>query len=803
MGIRAMKRNPMGQVLIGILFSVGLVCLPVDTMSTQDASTENAVLERTELFPLVDSLVEVGEASAPPEGIEPALINGAIHDLMEKPQTDRRAKDVSSAIHKLMNDPVVDPRQRKAYQKAGAIVHAIQGKLEGALKTVVEEQLFVATHVTSKDVAKAESVAKEAHDLAHAAGEAVMEAAKSHGVGCQDTHPGLCAGIQVQGHCGIKQYATACPLACHVCTAPLKFDNDDQQKEEALKQAEEKGGKAAIAKVRENAEKTRIKMKAAVNKQIMKVKIAKAKVDTAQETVERARILEEGMRSASEREEKAAAKMVLKAKAKAKLAKEKMEKDKKKKPVEKKPDDSAVKGEKSKEKEEEDELKKEGDRLKKNEKTQKEEEKKVKKLKKSRAAVGGQLDKVIKQREELEVKKKEAGEAKKLAEKLSGKEGEKMKKTIQKSTRDKAVYDNKIKYKRMKLQDKINQQTEQEGILNAKREKKEIVSKEERKQLQQLTAPGEEKRVKVSLMTADKDIKDLHAKFKRKASEYAHLGLQWTVPAEMNHQEAKAEKSKEIAEKYLTKLDKENNSPAAQELRKNELYAKEMVSMEDARFRALKKASDFEKKEVKKLEEDEKKRVETMKKEIGVSQKTAEKVLKDAADKEKKDQKAVKKEEENIKKTQDAAAKDTVTDEQITSAEASLDKSNLQVKREKRAIARKEKKIRKAKGKIVKAEEALAKEKTAAKAAAEQAKEANAVKMAKDKAVVENAKAVEKIASDKVKEEGMRSASEREEKAAAKMVLKAKAKAKLAKEKMEKDKKKKPVEKKPDDSAVK
>ena len=61
--------------------------------------------------------------------------------------------------------------------------------------------------------------------------------------------------------------------------------------------------------MKENAVKTRMKLKAAVNKQVMKVKIAKAKVETALEEVERSRILEEGMRSASEREEKAAAKM--------------------------------------------------------------------------------------------------------------------------------------------------------------------------------------------------------------------------------------------------------------------------------------------------------------------------------------------------------------------------------------------------------------------------------------------------------------------------------------------------------------
>merc|ERR1712216_104609 len=85
------------------------------------------------------------------------------------------------------------------------------------------------------------------------AGTAMERAAKAR-AGCVDSHPGICAGVKVQGHCGIKDYAKACKLSCHLCTMTPAFVMGSHR-EKRHKAEVEKAGKHAAKKMARHEDK--------------------------------------------------------------------------------------------------------------------------------------------------------------------------------------------------------------------------------------------------------------------------------------------------------------------------------------------------------------------------------------------------------------------------------------------------------------------------------------------------------------------------------------------------------------------
>merc|ERR1712230_197907 len=100
-------------------------------------------------------------------------------------------------VERLLKNPIIDPRTEKAYKRAAESVEKSKKKIKAKLANV-EEMTIVADKL---------------------AGGAMERAAKAR-AGCIDSHPGICTGVKLEGHCGIKAYAKACPLSCHLCSTP-------------------------------------------------------------------------------------------------------------------------------------------------------------------------------------------------------------------------------------------------------------------------------------------------------------------------------------------------------------------------------------------------------------------------------------------------------------------------------------------------------------------------------------------------------------------------------------------------------
>jgi len=740
-------RGRRSLLLAGFLVAVFLVCLPTGTTGASvEDRTSTAVAElggerAPSDFP---DFLEVGEGARVNE-------DGSKAHPGDK-AVRKRQRQVLKKIDKLMNLPEVNYFQAKAYLEAGPKINKIEYHIKDELMALMQMKAL-SNHMSVNKVKAAMHVEQLVDSWAREAGELVMEASssKASASACKDSHPGLCAGIQVQGHCGIEEYAKACPLSCHRCKREhfvrLIGDSPDERKQ---KQAEERGGKKAAEQVREKFLKKEAKLRATIIKEKAQLKMAQHAASAAEEAIESTKITASKLKQAPEKVEKSAKKRALKAKAQAKVASEKLKKDKEK-PKAGKVDASQVKTAKAKEKEKEEKVKARQKDLKKTRDKKKKDEKAVKDLEKKKASAIGDMDAVRKGEAEVSEKKMEVTKYIREAQKLQDKEKAKMLKWIADAAKKDQEADDVKAARSAVMKEKMKTTLAQEVKLNGAKHRNEIQSKAELKREQEMEIPGVERKVKTESLKADKDILNLKTKFKRDAIKYAHLGLKWKIPVEMAEDLAKAKKAKAKVSVMIKGLNKELRSPATQKLKSMEFATKSKMSAEDAKYRGLKKIMAGEKKQLADFLKKDKARRDAIEKELGMSTKMANKIMKDANDKQKKDEEDRKKAEKKIAETMNKASKDHVTEDAMIQAEKKLERVRAQTKREKKSIARREKSVRKAKKEILQADKNVvkAKGKIATEVAKETAKQKKRV--AKEKAVVETAKVKEKSANVKVK----------------------------------------------------
>merc|ERR1712100_510706 len=187
---------------------------------------------------------------------------------------DPTKQNTLKVIEKLMEAPIIDPRQEKAYKTAAVTVDKVKAHIKNDLMKVVQMEIL-SQRVNELDAKKAMGIEGDVDNWLKKGG-AAMETAIKSGSGCEDSHPGLCAGVQVQGHCGIKDYQRACPLSCHLCAMPPTFrlQNADEAKE---KKMQERAGKSAATVAKEKDKGA----KEAVTK-AKKLKVVKGKADKSQ-----------------------------------------------------------------------------------------------------------------------------------------------------------------------------------------------------------------------------------------------------------------------------------------------------------------------------------------------------------------------------------------------------------------------------------------------------------------------------------------------------------------------------------------
>merc|ERR1719409_2725271 len=228
-------------------------------------------------------------------------------------------------VERLLKNPIIDPRTEKAYKRAAESVDKSKKAIESKLAKV-EQMSIVANKVNEAQAKQAARLANAAGSDQQLAGTAMERAAKAR-AGCVDSHPGICAGVKVQGHCGIKAYAKACSLSCHLCSIKPGFVMGSPR-EKRHKAEVEKAGKHA-AKEKAHKEKKKIKER--------KAKASKAKEQRAkdmQKLAEAAKSLEQKRKKLAlakgvkEKKLKAAKEQSLLAAEQQTKAKEKLKKDK-------------------------------------------------------------------------------------------------------------------------------------------------------------------------------------------------------------------------------------------------------------------------------------------------------------------------------------------------------------------------------------------------------------------------------------------------------------------------------------------
>merc|ERR1712199_114312 len=157
-----------------------------------------------------------------------------------KVAAQRKEQKSLKAVEKLLKNPIIDPRTEKAYKAAAISVQKSKRRSVAKLQGV--EAILIATkRVNKAQASKAAVLANAASDSARDAAGAMERAAKAR-AGCVDSHAGICLGVKVQGHCGIKDYAKACQLSCHICSKKRGFIMGSPR-EKRHKREVEKAGK--------------------------------------------------------------------------------------------------------------------------------------------------------------------------------------------------------------------------------------------------------------------------------------------------------------------------------------------------------------------------------------------------------------------------------------------------------------------------------------------------------------------------------------------------------------------------------
>merc|ERR1711959_871026 len=450
-------------------------------------------------------------------------------------------------VERLLKNPIIDPRTEKAYKKAAESVAKSRKKIKAKLADV-EEMAIVADKVNEAQAKKAAALANAASGDEQLAGTAMERAAKAR-AGCVDSHPGICAGVKVQGHCGIKAYAKACSLSCHLCSIKPGFVMGSPR-EKRHKAEVEKAGKHA-AKEKAHKEKKKIKER--------KAKASKAKEQRAkdmQKLAEAVKSLEQKRKKLAlakgvkEKKLKAAKEQSLLAAEQQTKAKEKLKKDKAKMKGQK-VSNNQVKWAKERAKKEQDRVKRKKKREKAAKKAHKDAVKKLKAARKRKAKYAAALEKLQKSKEELAKKK----EAKKL-------QAAKIKLEIVRKAKARAkVIGNKA----------------------------ELVSKAEKKRLRKLSTGGAKKRVLRELMRAKKEVTATRVKLKQISLKYKGLGKAFKTPPVLLSALKKAIAAKKLAEQQMMELNAEKHSPKAKRMKKKEIKAKVKAKKAQDHVKALTK----------------------------------------------------------------------------------------------------------------------------------------------------------------------------------------------------------------------
>jgi len=733
-----------GRVLAALLAAVFVVQSGAIHSEGTSMSTGAELSAQGSDFP---DFQELGEGAAGP-GESDDSAKTAVKETVE----DEQQKELG-AIEKLMEQPIVDPRQAKMQVLVDAKMKKAIKRVKEDLSDVVQMKMLV-QRVNEAQAKKAEGVEPDLENWAILAGEQVEDdGTMKGGAICMDDHPGLCQSISSSGHCAIKAYSVACPLSCHMCAMPATFRLGLNGEEKTEKQAEERAGKAEAAKMHEAFQKKESVLRAKLDKRRAKLKVAEHRSEKGQKTVEAMLQEKENAKTASERQAKGAQNKIEKAKARAKSAKEQLKKDKEK-PKLAKPSDMAVKGAQSEEKETGKKVAERKKELKRLREKKKKDNKRLTEMEKKQGGAEGVLEKVFKEKGELAQKKEEGEKEMALALKLAGKEGDKMRSLIEASGQKKKEVDSQMKKKKAMVKRELDNTLKQEVVLMGSREEAEILSKKEQKRIQEFTIPeGEERKVKMELEKADRDVSDMRQKFRMDKLKYTDLGLKWVIPATMEHLYAKAKQAKAILEDKITKLDSLSLGPAVQKLQMEEVESKEIMSQDEEKYRGLKKLAVIENKQLKDLNEKEKKRRDEVKKQLGTSQKTAEKLMKDAKDKEKKDTEGIAKSTKKLVADEAKATKDLeVSKPQVAAAEADVTRARKQTKSEKKALRNAIRRDSKAKGKIQKEKANLVQAKAKAKTDQKTAVEQQKGRITKETAAVEQSKVKIKGAQAKLKE---------------------------------------------------
>ena len=167
------------------------------------------------------SFLEVGEA-APAEAVAKSRIADAL---------DPTKQNTLKVIEKLMEAPIIDPRQEKAYKTAAVTVDKVKNHIKSDLMKVVQMEIL-SQRVNELDAKKAMGLSGDVEHWLKQGATAMDTAIKSGAgalppplrqnikhcgasasrtpcddsvahflisAGCEDSHPGLCAGVQVQG----------------------------------------------------------------------------------------------------------------------------------------------------------------------------------------------------------------------------------------------------------------------------------------------------------------------------------------------------------------------------------------------------------------------------------------------------------------------------------------------------------------------------------------------------------------------------------------------------------------------------
>merc|ERR1711959_471276 len=467
-------------------------------------------------------------------------------------------------VERLLKNPIIDPRTEKAYKRAAESVEKSKKKIKAKLANV-EEMAIVADKL---------------------AGTAMERAAKAR-AGCVDSHPGICAGVKVQGHCGIKAYAKACSLSCHLCSIKPGFVMGSPR-ERKHKGAVEKAGKhAAKVKAAEEAKKIRERKSKASKAKEKKGKDMQKLAEAAKslEAKKKKLALAKGVK---EKKMKQAKNNALLAAEQSTKAKEKLKKDKAKIKA-KKVSDQQVKWAKERAKKEQNRVKREKKREKAAKKAHKDAVKKLKAARKRKAKYAAAVEKLQKSKEKLVENRAGLRRARRNAE-VARKKAEANIEIAKKAAEVKQESAKKVLAKK-RAREKIKLEVVAKAKARAKviGNKAELVSKAEKKRLRKLSTGGAKKRVLRELMRAKKEVTATKVKLKQISLKYKGLGKAFKTPPVLLSALKKAIAAKKLAEQQMMELNAEKHSPKAKRMKKKEIKAKVKAKKAQDHVKALTK----------------------------------------------------------------------------------------------------------------------------------------------------------------------------------------------------------------------